>query len=683
LTLALLLLLARPATAATQQWPFAFDAGLAPDASTVEIDLALGAASLPPLPVSELQTLTTNAGTMTLWFWPENAALLQSALSSGPGRMAWPTTPVLCANTAAFSLPTLLPADAGPTCSAAAAQIQSDLSEANLAACPLVEQPELYVYGYSPTDVSTAVNSLEGMIGLAGESFTHGQLPPENLLPASFVPELRQVIDKLRASTLTQSLQTSQSAFQDASSTLSANAGCFDPTAASALATAISGLSADLTAANTYLNDLVSSGEAASAQENVCLAARSQARATLPFPSLTQADRQFLAFWLGGVYWRMRGGALIPLGSTQEARLYYLDDAFSQIGTLVGGTDGAATGFPFYTEVIVDGWSQWMDMDVGDGGTRYDNLIGMTERGQREAQAGINALSGYDAGALMTGGLQMGPGYYFGWWSLPGFTWDDPMPSPYSAFIDGPTAIGEFNMGAALAAGLARTLLAGKPTGQPPTVVLCAQQACGDDGCGGSCGTCSPGTTCTDAGQCEPQVGPADGGSGPFDAGSPDAGGADGGTISQPDSGAGPSPDAGIEPFDAGGGSTLDAGEEDGGGDGGLPEEHDAGPLESTDAGPPAPDAGLPPSLDAGLDGGIPDGGPAKAGDAGAMLSGVDAGSALVRDAGITPLTDGGPGTRSEASTAGCGCGSSGSNGLELFVVWGALLSARRRRWSS
>ncbi len=32
----------------------------------------------------------------------------------------------------------------------------------------------------------------------------------------------------------------------------------------------------------------------------------------------------------------------------------------------------------------------------------------------------------------------------------------------------------------------------------------CAGKACGDDGCGGSCGTCADGESCTAAGQCEP-----------------------------------------------------------------------------------------------------------------------------------------------------------------------------------
>jgi hypothetical protein len=199
---------------------------------------------------------------------------------------------------------------------------------------------------------------------------------------------------------------------------------------------------------------LKTTGEAASAQETVCLAAKSRVRNTLPLPSLTEEERKFIAFWLGGVYWRMRGGGLIPLGSTQEARLYYVNDAFSQIGAVVGAQDGIDTAFPFFLEVIVDGWSQWMCMGYcGGPNDKYASLIGMTERGQRQAQTAINVIGprGYDTGDLLTGGLQMGPGYFYGWEALRTFLYASPMAAPYSGFIDGPTAIGEFNMGASLA----------------------------------------------------------------------------------------------------------------------------------------------------------------------------------------------------------------------------------------
>ncbi|MDP6945773.1 MAG: hypothetical protein QF464_16600, partial [Myxococcota bacterium] len=38
----------------------------------------------------------------------------------------------------------------------------------------------------------------------------------------------------------------------------------------------------------------------------------------------------------------------------------------------------------------------------------------------------------------------------------------------------------------------------------------CVDKVCGDDGCGGDCGTCSVGTTCNDEGQCAEGCGPGE-----------------------------------------------------------------------------------------------------------------------------------------------------------------------------
>jgi hypothetical protein len=126
----------------------------------------------------------------------------------------------------------------------------------------------------------------------------------------------------------------------------------------------------------------------------------------------------------------------------------------------------------------------------------------MTQRGQRQAQSGVDALKpyGYDTAPLLTSGLFMGPGYYYAWYPLYGFLWAQSLAKPYSGFIDGPTAIGEFSIGASLGLGMARTLLPGKPSGQP-AVSLCTGKMCGDDGCGGSCGDCPAGQMCA-SGQC-------------------------------------------------------------------------------------------------------------------------------------------------------------------------------------
>ena len=128
-------------------------------------------------------------------------------------------------------------------------------------------------------------------------------------------------------------------------------------------------------------------------------------RNTLPFPSLTAAERRALAFWLGGIYWRMRGGGLIPLGATQDARWYFLEQPFTHIGELAGGQDGADAAFDIYLQIF-EGWSDWQDMgNVQPGGDKYADLVSMTSRGQRQVGSAVTLLGGrsYDTLALEHG----------------------------------------------------------------------------------------------------------------------------------------------------------------------------------------------------------------------------------------------------------------------------------------
>jgi hypothetical protein len=490
------------ARAAPQVWPFLFDPSLDANPTAISTQLATGGASLPPLPLSELTKLTTDSGTMSLWLWPQNADLLTAVGSATSTLMVWPTTPVMCAKHAAFTMPTLT--TTGTSCTSAATQITQAITP-NLPACSLTEQPELYVLSYSPSDVSSDVGNIEDMIGLAGEAISHAGPPPAGILPPTFVPTLRSVIAKIRYPKLSASLTAASAGYAQAQTLLTTNASCFDPAVKSALAASLTDLSTEVATANTYLSNLESTGEAAAKQEGVCLAAQARERNTLPYPGLTASDREFVAFWLGATYWRMRGGGLIPLGSTQEARLYYADDGFSQIASLLAGSDGPPNvGTQFFEELVVDGWASWQSMGTnGSSDDKYADLISMSERGQRQVNASVTAFNslGYDSGELLTGALQMGPGYYYGYYPLAAFRYAPSMASPYSGFIDATTAIGEFSIGGALGVGLAKTLLPGKPTGEA-AVPLCTGRECGDDGCGGSCGSCEGGDVCNASGQC-------------------------------------------------------------------------------------------------------------------------------------------------------------------------------------
>jgi len=161
-----------------------------------------------------------------------------------------------------------------------------------------------------------------------------------------------------------------------------------------------------------------------------------------------------------------------------------------------------------------------MDMGTTPGGQDfYEDLVQMTDRGRQQVADAPNgglpipisfttsavtylAEKGYDTTALTTGGLDMGPCYAYALDPLKDFRYADTPMAPYNGqLIEWFTAIGEFCAGASISLGLAETLLEGTPTGQPPAD-LCHGKQCGDDGCGGSCGTCAPGTTCNAEGAC-------------------------------------------------------------------------------------------------------------------------------------------------------------------------------------
>jgi MYXO-CTERM domain-containing protein len=418
--------------------------------------------------------------------------------------MTWPTTPVMCVAHASFAVPPLLLPNPSQACTDADAKVRQAL--ADLGACQDFEQSERYALGYDPSKARQTCDNLEDMVGQAGEAWAHAPPPQVGLLPADWVATLRVVLRKIRHDGLAAHLSAAKSAYASALALLSTNAACFDPSAQAAVTAGIGKLDAEIDLATTSLEQLKTSGEAARAHEELCLAARSRVRNALTYPSLTRAEREFVAFWLGGTYWRMRGGGLIPLGSTQDARIYFVNQAFGHIGQMLGGQDGVDAAFQLYLPLLTQGWSEWQDMGTGPGGDKYDDLVGMTARGETQVHLAVNLLAprGYDTLDLTAGGLQMGPGYYRGYYPMVDFKYAaeiQPQP-PYSDGISGPTCVGEFSVGASMGLGLAHVLLEGKDTKQPPTVNLCANRACGDDGCGGSCGTCPQGQTCTD-GECK------------------------------------------------------------------------------------------------------------------------------------------------------------------------------------
>jgi hypothetical protein len=501
---------------AAPHWTFDFDPSHAAKPTDVSNQINSGNSSYPEMPVARLTTLVSDD--VTLYFWPQTADLLErmhAAVSTPP--MVWPLTSTTCTAHAGFATAQLdaLATTTTSDCTAADARLRTDL--ADVGACNDVEFPELYVLTYSPSNARANTDTIVHMIGSAGEALTHAGPPPEGLLPDDFIPTLRTVLQKLRHDDLATHLSSAKTKYTAALGELTAHAACFDTTAAQALTTRLTAMNTELDAQTTLLANQQSTGTAASAQEATCLAARARTRPTLPFPSLTRAEREWIAYWLGGIYWRMRGGGLIPLGSTQDARQYFTSNAMTQIGKMLGGDDGGSIAFDLYLPLVLQGWGDWMDMGTTPGGDdKYYDLVKMSARGEYQVHGAAAKLAGkgYDTLDFTTGGIMMGAGYYRGLYPDGDFRWGAQLQpaGTYSDLFSLFTCIGEMTFGADMSLGLAHTLLNGTPTNAAP-VDVCAGMQCGDDGCGGSCGTCGDGLTCS-AGQCVGGSGDDDGSNG-------------------------------------------------------------------------------------------------------------------------------------------------------------------------
>jgi hypothetical protein len=470
------------ASAAAQQnpWPFDFDPNIAADPAGVNQRLDELGQGVPPIPTGDL--VPTAVGPMTLYFHEAMLELLELAFDSGPGTQDYfERTPSQCAQHAAFSLPDGLVSSASLGCQqteqALAAAFDDDGS-----ACLRVEFPELYIYDQPVGEAAVEdLKTVEGLISIAGEVFTHIDYPT-GLLPASFVDDARRIIAKVRYTTLLDNLTSRRASYEGALALLQDQPSCFDAAAASTLTTTIGGLIAELDDARTGLEALHTEGLAQAATERAAVVAAGRMRTELLHPSLTDRERELLALYIGGIYWRMRGEALLNYPeSGLLKRLLYTQYPYQVIADLTGGTDGADIGRDIFIHETW-GYADWMDIGRWpDGNDKYSDMVDMAKRGKRTLELAAPRLEGrgYDTAYLYAGGLQMGPCYYYGWEPLwePNrfFQLGEDLTLPYVWFLESPTAHGEFCTGGALGLGLARTLLHGKPDdgsgGTPPAGV--------------------------------------------------------------------------------------------------------------------------------------------------------------------------------------------------------------------
>jgi MYXO-CTERM domain-containing protein len=473
---------------AQQKQPYLFDVNLAAKPAEVQSMVADYAQGLPGLPLPRM-TETGLPGPVSLWHYHEATHFLDRLVQTNKQEHVWPRDLDSCAAHGAFEMIQILPGGASAQCQSARDSIAAAV--ANRSACQEAAEPERYVLTYPPGVVNdNNTNSVLDLIGIMGSTFA--QFPPlyDGVLPGDFAEDLRDVLRKLRREELINPLDGQIQSFSLALDLLEKDSDCFLPEARVELQNEIERLKLEASSQRDRIQTLVFQGEAEYRREKLRLSALSRSRHDLPYPSLTQADREFLAFWIGALYWRLRGGGIILLGGTQECRRLGLRRPFNVIGDLAGRSDGTEAADGIYCEIF-SGWGEWFDMGTTPGQEdKYYDLVKMTRRGQeqiRTAEGGTTLLNpctipnapfvlnlvglkqkNYDTKELYAGGLSMGPCYYYPWDRLLGWVWAQDLQPPYIQVIDGPTAIGEFCTGGSIALGLTRTLMYGWGLGQSP-----------------------------------------------------------------------------------------------------------------------------------------------------------------------------------------------------------------------
>ncbi|MBK8012444.1 MAG: hypothetical protein IPK13_13925 [Deltaproteobacteria bacterium] len=440
-------------------WPFDFDPELAEDPDSIREKLADLGDNLPGLPAESMAEL--KAGPIDLWLFSDIAEVFLRAKDAGPPTPAPMPTPTRCAHHASFVFPSMLRTPASPACAAVEDELKTAFGEAP--ECLDIEFPERFVRALPPADVTlNVVSSIEGLIGLIGEALTHFDMP-EGLVPPWFMPTARDIIAKLRAERLLAAAETRRAQYAAALAAAGANAGCFDASALARFQQDASTLERELSQAASDLERLVADGLAQAERDRQRVLAAGRDRRVLPYPSLTDRERELLAAYLGGFTWRMRGRGLVegPTG-TQSKRLYFTLRPFNAIGELVGGEDGDSAGVGLALGLL-RGWGDLTDMGHTPGeNDEFSDLVDLTDRGLYQISYTEPDLRDqhYDTKAFIAGGLQMGPCYDYPWLFATLYIGLE-LADPYVIFIDGPGASGEFCAGAALGLGLAKTMLEG------------------------------------------------------------------------------------------------------------------------------------------------------------------------------------------------------------------------------
>jgi hypothetical protein len=352
----------------------------------------------------------------------------------------------------------------GSACQDLASHLQASFSVGYEKICRYAWQAERFAEDHPAAQLNDAtLQTLEGEIATAAEALFHAQAP-ENLMTSSEALSLRQILTKIRTPEMLTSIANQIVSIQNSIGSAKQNANCLTSSDLSNLNKYLQSILTELQGAQTYLNQLNQAGLVQAAQDKQKVLSAGRTRDDLPIPSMTDEERVRLSYWMGAVFWRMRGGGLIKASGTNVARTYFVLYPTRVLGQLNGGSVGESVASDFELRLQLKGWSDWMDMGHSAGDDKYHDLVFLSDRGHYQIQGAMQTFAdnGYDTTELEVAGYEMGPIYYFTWAKLNNVTsFGHELTTPYQSFIYAPREWGEFLWGGALYSGMSRSLLRG------------------------------------------------------------------------------------------------------------------------------------------------------------------------------------------------------------------------------
>jgi hypothetical protein len=419
--------------------------------------------------LADAQTLVKDEDTEArLLLFPETLKLMRHARAMENGGGAVSVAPQFCGK---HNAPSMAPS-VSPTCASLDVAMQAVFANKQKV-CRDIETPEAYMSELPPysgyDEKRFTANGLMSLIETAGQQLL-GHKWPAGMISQEMADRGRTILLRLRYTTLIKKVTEQQARYQAVLTQLAANPNCV-PNANNVRAN-IQALATELAGAGSYLERVYQAGLKQALADQAKVVANKRMRDSLPFPALTDADREWLSFYVAGVYWRIRGGGIFPNIGTQTRRSVFAKFVFEKLADLNCGLKCDSSvkdiGGKMRLKLQLKGWGEWADMGTwqGEGAKdRFNDMTFMTWRGEYQVDSSVKALESakYNSAPFFLSGLQMGSTYWYP--TVTGMKvpiYGPPTFSGAEALSNGPWPLGEIFQGATMGLGFARSLLQGR-----------------------------------------------------------------------------------------------------------------------------------------------------------------------------------------------------------------------------